>query len=167
MLKEAGYNIFGIHMQNWDEEEEKGMHSEVECALAGLRALNACACSCGGLRLCLRAPIGCGGRCVRLCLLALVAVRETGLRALQFGAGLDRCSPHLRCSRHGAEAGPLLFRARYARAPQHTHTHTHSLSLSLSLTHTHTHAHTHTNHALTGVSPVGAHVQTRRCCHTR
>ena len=29
LLKQAGHDIFGIHMQNWDEEEEKGAHSEV------------------------------------------------------------------------------------------------------------------------------------------
>jgi tRNA(Ile)-lysidine synthase TilS/MesJ len=27
-LKNAGYEIFAIHMQNWDEEEEKGVHNE-------------------------------------------------------------------------------------------------------------------------------------------
>ena len=29
LLKQAGHNVFGIHMRNWDEEEEKGTHSEV------------------------------------------------------------------------------------------------------------------------------------------
>jgi tRNA U34 2-thiouridine synthase MnmA/TrmU len=24
LLKEQGYKIFGVHMRNWDEEEEKG-----------------------------------------------------------------------------------------------------------------------------------------------
>ncbi len=27
LLKQAGFNVFGIHMRNWEEEEEKGAHA--------------------------------------------------------------------------------------------------------------------------------------------
>ena len=53
LLKQAGHNVFGIHMRNWDEEEEKGTHSEVLISL-----LSVCLCKRARESACIKMCVG-------------------------------------------------------------------------------------------------------------
>ena len=49
LLKQAGHDVFGIHMRNWEEEEERGMHREVSGQCSSMQDLLDAARTCRAL----------------------------------------------------------------------------------------------------------------------